>query len=850
MDKKDEFLSLCGKALQERGWRNDAAIRTRLKQELTEIDNQNEHEYFLELVQNKVKFPKNENNLLVVHLLGLAEDFDIEKSPTIVQGEYPDIDVDYLPMVQEYLKNTWAPQKFGADKVCNIGNYTTFGIKSSLIDMTRVHGQSRDEVLSLTTKIGLKDDDGKSLTWEKCLEIHPELAEFCQRFPDIADASKRLLNRNRGRGKHAGGLVISNINIDSLVPLFVDSDGYNVSAWVQGLHDQDLEAVGFIKFDLLVITDLLRIAYAVDLIKKRHGLDSFMALPDLPDWSDESYQDDPAALAMANSGRMKGIFQFDSPGIRELVRAGGVNSFKDLVAYNAMYRPGPLGVSTDLYIERKRGRQEYTLHPILEPILRSTHGVMCYQEQVMKILNQVGKIPLKDCEAVRKAISKKKEKIIARYEPMFLENGQQTLGVSKEEIQKLWADVMKFSGYGFNKSHSVAYAVIASQLLYLKTHYPLEFFAATLYYESKDKKIKEYKQEADRMNVKINKVELNKSKVNFDIIDEQIYMGFSNIKGVGTEIAERIVKEQDYKSFEDFLDRFGTEANVVKPLVALKVFADANPLVLYEFYEHFKKIIKGRDDRDKRRLVANAKAYEEVERLIMDDIGVKIDGEKLSKAYISGNEMNLPSVSGKTLKNLQKLLNRLKSSVEGHIKKSSEDELVSMSDFKPKGNIEDDKMVALLKDIPQAAELQYYGFGWTHFIEKSPDYDGDKNISQFDEDEDLLVSYVEVQVVEKPVERKSKKGAIYYTVKIEDSSWNLVTLTVWGEDFARFKEELEYWESDSRKGNLLKIMVRRPQNGFGGYTFESPPRWERWKYIPKNKEDDLRIVVMRRPENE
>lgn len=847
MDKKDEFLSLCGKALQEKGWRKDEKILTRLKQELKEIDNQNEHEYFLELVQKGMKFPKNENNLLVVYLLGLANDFDINKSPTIVQGEYPDIDVDYLPMVQEYLKNTWAPQKFGADKVCNIGNYTTFGIKSSLIDMARVHGQSRDEILALTTKLGLKDDEGKSLTWEKCLEIHPEIAEYCQRHPDIADAARRILNRNRGRGKHAGGLVISNISIDSFVPLFVDSDGYNVSAWVQGLHDQDLEAVGFIKFDLLVIMDLLRMAYAVELIKKRHGLTSFMALPGLPDWSDESYQNDPKALAMANSGRMKGVFQFDSQGIRKLAQAGGVNFFGDMVAYNAMYRPGPLGVSTDLYVERKRGRQQYTLHPILEPILRPTYGVMCYQEQVMKILNQVGKIPLKDCEAVRKAISKKKEKIIARYEPMFIENGQKTLGVSKEEIEKLWADVMKFSGYGFNKSHSNAYATIAMQLLYLKAHYPLEFFTATLYHESKAEKIKEYKQEAERMGIKLNKVDLNKSQVNFSIIDEEIYMGISNIKGIGEEIAQRVVAAQPYASFEDFLARFGTEANIVKPLIALRAF-EGDPLFLYEFYEHYKKIVKSREDRNKRRLVANAKAYEETAKLVFEDTGITVDGEKLCLDYLAGDHCGLPPMSKGGLKALQKLLNRLKSAVEGHIRKVAEDEPITIKNFKAKGVIEDDSIVELLNDIPQMAEIRYYGFGWTHFIEKSPDYDGDKNFSQFDDDEDLISAYVEAQVVEKPIEKKTKKGKPYYTVKIEDSSWTLVTLTVWAEDFERFKEELNYWESDSRKGNLLKIMVRRPQNGFGSYTFESPPPWERWKYIPKNKEDDFRLVVMGRPE--
>jgi hypothetical protein len=158
----------------------------------------------------------------------------------------------------------------------------------------------------------------------------------------------------------------------------------------------------------------------------------------------------------------------------------------------------------------------------------------------------------------------------------------------------------------------------------------------------------------------------------------------------------------------------------------------------------------------------------------------------------------------------------------------------------------DEKMVLLLNDMPQVAEVQYYGFGWTHFMEKSPDYDGDKTFFQFD-DEELLSSYVEVHIIEPPKECKSKTGNTYYTVMIQDATWTTAKMTVWGEDYARFKEEFEWWENDQRKGNLLKIMVRRPQAGFNSYTFESPSKRDRWRLIPKNKEDDMRVVKMSRP---
>jgi hypothetical protein len=343
MDSKVRLEQICERAMKTKCYGDERYAKV-LKEEFYDLEGQNECDYFLGLYDNKARYSRNEHNLLIPWLLDLVPTYDIEKPSASTMGEFPDIDVDYLPMVRDYLKHDWASKTFGQENVCEISSYTTFGIKGSLIDMARVHGKDRDEVLNLTTKLGLKDDDGKVLTWDKALELYPELKEYCDRNKDVAEAARKLLHRNRGMGVHAGGLIISNSPIDMLVPL-VKSKGNDVgvSAFVEGLHGTDLGPLGLIKFDLLVITNLMQIALACKTIKDRFKLDSFCARPGFLDWSDTAYLNDPKALALANEGKLKGIFQFDSPGIRELVKLGGVDSFEDLVAYSALYRPGPMG---------------------------------------------------------------------------------------------------------------------------------------------------------------------------------------------------------------------------------------------------------------------------------------------------------------------------------------------------------------------------------------------------------------------------------------------------------------------------------------------------------------------------
>ncbi len=455
----DRLLKLCLTQLYKKNLNNDVH-KSRLKYELRQISIKEDEDYFLELYDKKVKYPFNQYNLLTAYLLNLVDDFDINVEAAYEQGEMPDIDVDYIPQVQKYIKNDWAPKTFGERNVCSIGTVGALGIKSAILDMTKLHDLDKSEIQAITVMMDDKDDEGKILDWDKALELYPEFAKFCEKNPLVAEDAKAMLDRSKSAGIHAGGLIISSVPIDDFVPLEVrkvdpkTGEGVIVSAWSEGLKTQDLQAVGLVKFDVLSIINLLQIAFIIKLIKERHPeVKSICALEGDSDWSDTSYLNDPLAIEMANKGDLRCVFQYDSDGIRKLVQRGGVTSFDDLVAYAALYRPGCLTMGMDArYYKRKKGEEEYFLHPLIEPVLGGTYGVMVFQEQVMQILHVVGGIPLIYCEKVRKAISKKKVEAFQKYKEMFLINGQKNLQANLDFVQNLWDQVVAFADYGFNKS--------------------------------------------------------------------------------------------------------------------------------------------------------------------------------------------------------------------------------------------------------------------------------------------------------------------------------------------------------------------------------------------------------------
>lgn len=859
MTEKEKLFELCQKFLAEKGL-NDVVHNKRLAAEMMEIDGLNETEYFLSLYEKNKKAKFNRNNLLTPYLLGIVDHFDVNKPPVYVYGDSADVDSDFSSSeLRDYVKDIWAPKHFGSDKVCNIASYNTFGIRSSLQEMAKVLSKSRHEIQELTKEIEDKDDDGEAMTWDKAMEFYPALSKYCEDNPDVAEAAHKMLHRNVSMGKHAGGLIVSSVPIDQFVPLVVDKNRLPCSAWTEGLHGQALGPVGLVKFDLLVVNNLMQIAVAGKFIKERHGLKSICALPGRKDWSDTSYLNDPKALAMANKGDLKCIFQFGSDGIRRLAVDVGIDSFEDLVAVTALYRPSALMAGMHKhYVNRKHGREDYEIPELLKPVLGSTYDVMLYQEQVMKILNLVGGIPLKDCELVRKAISKKKVESFAEYQEMFIINGQKNLGYTKEQVQDLWNNILKWAGYGFNKSHSVAYTYISSRLLYLKAHYPIEFYAAIMYCEDKVEKIREQKLEANKYGIKVIPVNINKSGVRFGIIkegnEEVICYGLQGIKGLGEDVCKLIVKNQPYKDFPDFLKRCTTDAGVIKPLLGVRAFGNA-PVKLFKYYQWYIDTCNKRRDAIKRFEKASKDRLEKLKSTLPEqwrDLS-NFDPDTLPKIierienntdeqiknhlfarYDAENEL----IDG--LKLIKHLFAVNERSVNNYAEKQSE--LHSVPDptkFDEDKWPVDPDFERILSSV-ELSEQAYYGFLWVHPLEKSPDYCGDMTFESSRNSDVNLAHPLECRIKEAE-QKESKKGTKYWLLTVEDANSEVGYVQVWSDDWERWEPELTVGKDEIK---LVRIRVKLPTGGFRRYTLDSFPRHKK-HLCPKRKIDDHRVCVLR-----
>lgn len=744
------------------------------------------------------------------------------------RDDMPDLDLDFEERTAQYLKKDWVVNRFGRDHTAIIGTYSTFGIKNSLLDSARIFDKDKNEINAITKKIAPKDEDGKELTWDKAVDTYSDLKKYCEQNFDVVDTAKNLLHRVKNMGTHAGGVLISSKPINKFVPLVRGKGGEAVSAWTEGLHEQELGPMGFVKYDFLIITNLQQINHACNLIKKRHGLKSLWSIDDEEDWTDDKFLEDTKAIEMANAADLVGIFQFDSDGIRNMVKKGGVSNFEDLAAYTAIYRPATLEMGVDNnYINRKKGTETYELHPILQPILGDTHGLMIYQEQVAKVLNIVGNIPLKDCETLRKAISKKKEEYFAPYKKQFIENGQKSLEYSEEKVNSLWNEAAAFSGYGFNMAHACAYTYVSWILLYLKAHFPLEFFAGLLHYETDTDVIKLYKFDAERHNIKINELSINKSPVKMNLVDDEIYFGFANIKGIGEAVAERIVANQPYASFTDFLNKFGTDESVVKPLIGLRLF-DGKPEALYKYYKWYKDVKDKRECRKQRHEVSR-KRYKDEEEAIKR---MEWPAEKIAEAVEA------------TRNKLEKCISNYnaKPTVE-HAIPSFEEYSLQQSLEEVKEMKLDEKIVKLLNDTA-SCEQQFYGFLWHHPLRNSPDYQGRRTFTDF-RDKNEAIGYVEVVINGSTKQTSKKKPDVnYWLLKAEDANGEEGLIQVWQADWDRFGPEL-------KAGEMFTLQLKPPDKGFNRYTLWSPKQWPKWEYdklIPKDRLMDFRVVPLRKGE--
>lgn len=816
----EDFNKIINNQFRKFPFHDDPRYQFRLRYELLEIETQNCCDYFIDLVKQKKKFP-NENNLLVPVLLGICNEFNIDEMPKTKTNEFPDVDIDFLADVRDYLKNEYAPNQYKAENTCSIGTYGRYALKSAMIDMARIYGYDRQEVLNITTNLRMKDEDGDELTYEEALEMYPELKSYMDKYPELALAVQKLLHRVRNTGKHAGGVIVAKDEINKFVPLMKTTGGDQlVSQFVEGLATQELGPIGLVKFDLLVVSALEQTGHAVKMIKERHNIKLISG--NNHDWDNTDYLNDPKAIANANESDLIGIFQYDSNGIREVVKASGIDSFDDLVAIVSLYRPGPLNAEMDqVFIRRKTGQEEYTINPVLEPVLKSTYGIIIYQEQVMRILNVVGKIPLKDCETIRKAISKKKISSFIKYKEQFIENGISVLGISREEVADIFQNIEFFSAYGFNLSHATAYTYISSRQLYLKTYYPLEFFTALLMLEGSEEKKRIYITDAQNHGIEVRAVDLNTSKANFSIQDNAIYIGFGNIKGIGMDTANKIVALQPFKDVDDFLRRFGTDSSVLKALIPLKVFGEDTKRA-YNYWQAFMAKNKKVVDKNKR----SNKSYLELKKTVLSLLPEKFRNLDLSEDLFKV----LKSINDSSdINKLYKKWFRMNSKEEAKIE-------ISYQDFDDDDIIIEDKELLLeLSDICMA-ERKYYGFQFTCRLKSMKMYNENCTFDRVINSHFMGATKHMVQIEILDVNKRySKSGKPYCQLLAMDSDFRVERINVWEDDYAVFKHLLEV-------NKCLSLQVKPPSNGFSTYSLNSPPKHKR--YLLPSSSMDFRIIPM------
>ncbi len=363
--------------------KNNEKYLNRLKIEFEEIEKSGLWEYFYNIILSGKKF-HNTRNLLCCYLWGICPENPIEEDLIWEQSnEMPDLDIDFQPEARNHIKK-YCSEAFGEENVVSIANYNHFGIKSGIRDISRVMEVPLQEVNACTTKMG--DDVNRINSWEKAAETYPVLSDFEKKYPEVCKLVKQFNGRVRSLGMHAGGVVIASCNLTKTIPLITRTDPKTkekmiLSSFAEGQARSDLKSVGLVKQDFLGLENLNYISTCLKLMQQRKKYDPnvgiFRASPDEEDWTDESYLNDQKCIETANRGDLQLVFQFDSDGMRKLIKKGGVTSFDDLVAYTSIFRPGPFEHFADKYCDRKQGKEKYELHKVLESIIGNTYGCVC-----------------------------------------------------------------------------------------------------------------------------------------------------------------------------------------------------------------------------------------------------------------------------------------------------------------------------------------------------------------------------------------------------------------------------------------------------------------------------------------
>src|SRR5436309_3556500 len=483
----------------------------------------------------------------------------------------PDFDIDFCQDRRDEVI-AYVQERYGRDQVAQIITFGTLQARGVLRDVGRVLEMPYGQVDKLTKLV--PQNPAAPVTLAAAIESEPKLQAFRDEDPVVArafDIAQRLEGLTRHASTHAAGIVIGDRPLSELVPMYRDPKS---DMPVTQFNMKWVEPAGLVKFDFLGLKTLTTLDRAVKLLKQR-GID--LDLTTLP-------LDDALSYQMLARGEVVGVFQVESQGMRRALIDMRPDRFEDIIALVALYRPGPMA-NIPTYCARKHGEEESEyLHPILEPLLKETYGVIIYQEQVMQIAQVMAGYSLGEADLLRRAMGKKIRAEMEKQRAGFVA-GSVKNGVPKGQAETIFELLAKFADYGFNKSHAAAYALVSYHTAYMKAHHPVEFLAASMTLDlNNTDKLSEFRAEAQRLGIKVEAPSINYSGATFEVSDRTIYYALAALKGVGHQAVELIVEARQaglFTSLADFASRVNPRAinkRVIESLAAAGAFdaLDAN----------------------------------------------------------------------------------------------------------------------------------------------------------------------------------------------------------------------------------------------------------------------------------
>ena len=580
-DLKSYLHQLCVEGLQRRYNPITPEIRARMDYELNIIETMDFPGYFL-IVWDMINFARTSGisvgpgrgsaaGSIVAYCLGITDIdplkydllFECFLNPERVTP--PDIDTDISDVrrgeVVDYLVH-----KYGEDHVSQIVTFNFMLVKGAVRAVGRVLDLPYSQVDRI---VKLMPDDLKIKTIHDAMEASPELREVYETDPDakeLLDIANKIQGMPSHCGKHAAGVAISQDELISYMPVWKDpKDGSVTTQYAK----EQVEACGLVKMDVLGLRTLSLIDDALENIKSTSGEDIDLSQISL---------EDQKTFDMLSDGDAVAVFQLESDGMRKILRNLKPERFEDIIALVALYRPGPLGSGmVDDFIASKHGTKKVKyMHPLLEDILKETYGVILYQEQVMQIVQVMGGFSLGAADMLRRAMGKKKPEIIEKAKDDFV-SGCVDHGVDKKTAAEVFELLKYFGGYGFNKSHSAAYALVSYRTAWLKAHYPAEFMAATMTSVMGDPdKLPKYIEHSKEMGIQILPPDINESGEKFSVVDGNIRYAMSAVKNVGREAVRKIVEERKaggkFTSVSNFCERISLNRKMLENLIRCGAF--------------------------------------------------------------------------------------------------------------------------------------------------------------------------------------------------------------------------------------------------------------------------------------